>query len=106
MIAFMKGRAGIASVAALLLLQIVLFWLSMDEFMEISVFCTGGTNNPLGWLFGMIHLLLLGLLFLGLLSLRVPEFRLPYIGLLAAALLTLPAQASLVEHHQLSCDAP
>src|SRR6476646_8074935 len=106
MIAFMKGRAGIASVAALLLLQIVLFWLSMDEFMEISVFCAGGTNNPLGWLFGLIHFLFLGLLFLGLLSFRVSELRLAYVGLLAAALLALPAQASLVERQQLSRDAP
>jgi hypothetical protein len=78
----------------------------MDEMMQISFFCTGPASNPLGLLFGLIHLLFFGLLFLGVLSLRFSEFRLAYVGLLAAALLTLPAQALLVERHDLSCDAP
>jgi len=106
MTTFMKGRAGAATVAAFLVLQVVLFWLSMDEHMEISIFCAGGATNPLGLFFGLIHLLLFGLLFLGILSFRFSELRLPYIGLLAVSLLALPVQASLVEHHRLSCDAP
>jgi hypothetical protein len=106
MAAFMRSRAGTAAVVALLVLQAALFWLSMDQLMQVSIFCTGGASNPLGLLFGLIHLLFLALLFLGLLSLRVSEFRIWYVGLLAAALLALPAQASLVQHHHLSCDAP
>ena len=101
----MKGGKGRGIVAAFLVLQVVLFYLSMDELMQISFFCTGPASNPLGLLFGLIHLLFLGLLLFGLLSLGVSEFRVPYIGLLAAALLTLPVQAWLVERQQLTCDA-
>src|SRR5262245_5399487 len=106
MIALMKGSKGVTVVAAFLILQVVLFWLSMGELMQISFFCTGPASSPLGLLFGLIHLLILGLLLLGVVSLPVPDLRLPYVGLLAAALLALPIQASLVQRHHLTCDAP
>lgn len=74
--------------------------------MEISVFCTGPASSPLSLLFGLLHLLFVGLLLVGVVSLAIPRLRMLYIALLAAALIMLPAQAMLVSDGALTCDGP
>lgn len=110
MTALVKSRAGIAIVAAFLVLQLAFLWLVMSGHLEFSIFCLGdgSMNNDsisslLPLFFFLIHLLLLGLLVLGFVSLHFSKLRLPYISLLAAALLTLPGEAWLVHHYHLSC---
>jgi hypothetical protein len=93
-------------VAALLVLQVVLLWFSLGVYSEISVLCTAPASKGLGLLFGLIHMLFLALLVLGLISFRFTAVRLPYIALLAAALVALPIQATLVNTGQLWCDTP
>jgi len=104
MFAFTQDRRGAALVAFLLLLQWALLWLSMDAYVEISVFCTGPASSGLSLPFGLLHLLFLGLLLLGVVSLAAPGLRLSYIALLAAALAMLPVQAVLVSDGVLTCD--
>lgn len=92
--------------AALLVTQVGLFWLSMNTLSQVSVFCTAPESSPWSLAFGLVHVLLLGLLLLGLLSLHFVRLRLIYIALVAAALLALLIQAALVSHGTLWCDAP
>ena len=106
MLALMHGRKGAALVAAFLLTQIGLLCLSMGAFWQISVFCTAPAASPWSLAFGLLHVSLLGLLLVGLLSLHFVRLRLLYIGLVTAALLTLPLQATLVSHRVLWCDGP
>lgn len=106
MMMFIHDRRGAVLVAGLLLVQITLLGLSLDAITEISIFCTGPAASRLSPLFGILHLLLSGLLVLGLLSLRLVRLRGPYIGLLIAAMIALPVQATLVFHGILSCDGP
>ena len=104
--AFLTGQRGIALVASLLLLQVIVFWLSMNIWMQISVFCTGPASSPLSIPFGLLHLLLLVLSLFGLTSLRVARLRLPYIVVLTLALILLGVQALLVANGLLTCDGP
>jgi hypothetical protein len=106
MVSILHGRLGAALVAALLLLQLCVAWLSLTTYEQISVFCTGPASSNLGWLFGGLHLLLLGLLVLGLLALRAVQLRALYIVVLTAALALLPIQATLVQRSVISCDSP
>jgi hypothetical protein len=85
---------------------VVLFWLSMDAYMSISIFCTVSASSHLGLLFSLLHLLFIGLIVLGILSFPLSRLRLPYIALLAAALAMLPVQGELVSDGIISCDAP
>lgn len=108
MVGFITGRRGTGLIALLLVAQTGILWLSMDAgaYSAVSVFCTGPADSRIGFLFGLLHLLLLGLLLTGLLSLRIARLRLPYIGVLTAALVLLPVQATLVSNGSLSCDGP
>ena len=105
---FIKSKRGAALVAAILILQAGLFLLSMDAgaFVGMSAFCTGPATSALSWVFGLVHLMLLGLFGLGIVSLPVSRARLSYIGLLAASLLMLILQTILVSHGVLTCDLP
>ena len=100
-----NSRRGAVVVAAFLILQIVLFALSMDAFMEMSVFCTAPTSSPWSLPFGFLHLSFVGLFLLGIVSLRVTELRLRYVALIAIALLLLAVQILLVWKGVLRCDA-
>ena len=108
MLAFINSARGMALVGVLLIVQISLFWLSMDAgaYAKISIFCTGPASSGLGLLFGLLHLLFFGLLLVGLLSLGVTTLRLLYIVLLLVGILMLPLQAILVSNGELSCDGP
>lgn len=106
--AFINSTRGIAVVAALLLIQLGLFLLSMDAgaFTSISIVCTGPGSSIIGDMLGLLHLLLLVLFLFGIVSLALKPARLPYIALLTVALLMLPIQASLGSNGALSCDGP
>ena len=93
-------------VAFLLLVQLAVLSISVNGYEQVSVFCTGPASSKLGWLFGGLHFLFLALLAVGPLSFAFLKLRAPYAGILIAALLMLPVQASLVQHRVLSCDGP
>jgi len=101
-----RGQTGTVIVAGLLLLQVGVLFLSVTTYEQISIFCTGPATSNLSWIFGCVHLLLLGLVIIGIVSLTVVKLRVPYIALLAAAVALLPVQATLVNRHVLSCDGP
>ena len=105
---FITNRGGAILIAAILMIQLALFLLSMDAdaFVKISVFCTGPASSRLGLLFGSLHLFFAMLWLMGLLSLGQARLRLPYIGLVANALALLPIQATYVSRGTLSCDVP
>ena len=94
--------------AVLLITQLGIFLLGMDAgaFASITVFCTGPASSGLSLIFGLLHLLFLGLFVVGIASLAFHRVRLPYIGILTVALLMIPVQASLVLNGTLSCDGP
>ena len=106
MIELADGKRGMFAVAALLVIQIGLFVLSMDAFMEMSFLCTGPASSALSLPFGLLHLLLIGLFLMGIASLAMPQLRLPYIALLTLALLMLSVQVLLVWNDVLLCDGP
>ena len=106
MASFIRGRQGAALVAFFLLVQVAVLWTSVGGYEEISAFCTGPSSSKLSWLFGGLHLLFLALLVAGPLSFAFWKLRAPYVGILIAALIILPVQASLVNQRVLSCDAP
>lgn len=100
------GRRGLLLIAALLALQLLLLLASFGPLLKISIFCTGPLTNPLAEVFGVVHLIFLGLLLVGALSMRLPSLRVPYAALLVLSLAALPLQASLVSDGQLKCDLP
>lgn len=104
MSALTHGRIGTALVAILLLIQVALFWLSLDALMQVSVFCTAPASSSWSLAFGIVHILLLALLLIGLLSMRFVRLRLAYIALVIPALLALPVQAAFVSNGSLWCD--
>lgn len=90
-------------VGILLVVQILLFVVSVSSFMAISVFCsvtTGGTPP----FFTAIHLAYLGLFLFGIFSLFWRAGRKIYIALIILALLALPVQLWLLENGHLRCD--
>lgn len=89
-------------VIALLVAQVILFFLSLSELMAISVFCsvTGGKMPPI---FTVIHLSYLGLFLFGVASLFWSRGRRIYIGAISLALLALPVQAWLLDSGYLQC---
>jgi hypothetical protein len=91
-------------VIGLLVVQVVLFFLSLSELMAISVFCsvTGGSLPPI---FTIVHFTYLGLFLLGIASLFWQRGRKIYIVAISIALLALPLQAWLLDHGQLQCRA-
>lgn len=106
MAAFIQGHRGAAVVSMLLIIQAALLWASFDAYPQISVFCTGPAESRVGLLFGLLHILLLGLLLVGVLSLTYVRLRMAYIVLLGAVLIMLPIQARLVSESVLGCDSP
>ena len=101
----MRGNWTLYAVVTLLIAQVVLFWLSLDAVMAISMFCTvtTGRSPPI---FGYVHLVYLILFLVGLASLFWQRARLPYVAAISIALLALPAQVWLLENDRLHCDAP
>lgn len=102
----MKGMSGnwtLFAVIALLVAQVVLFWLSLDAVMAISMFCavTTGSSPPI---FGYVHLAYLLLFLVGLASLFWRRARLPYVAAISIALLALPMQVWMLENDKLGCD--
>lgn len=104
----MKGERSdwsLIAVIALLVAQVVLFLVSLDAFLAISVFCTvtTGASPPI---FRLIHLVYLALFFFGILSLFWRRGRLPYLAAISVALLALPLQVWLLENDRLQCGGP
>jgi hypothetical protein len=108
MASFFRTRLGAGLVGLFLLVQLGVLWVSVSVsgYEQTSVFCTGPTSSRLSWAFGGLHLLFLALLVMGLLSIKALRLRAPYVGLLTAALVILPVQASLVHRGVLQCDLP
>jgi hypothetical protein len=100
------GRRGLLFIAALLALQLLLLVASFGPLLQVSIFCTGPRSSTLAGVFGLVHLLFLGLLFMGTLSLRFSSLRVPYAALLILGLAALPLQANFVSNGQLKCDLP
>lgn len=102
-----KGRGDWTGVAVgiLLVVQVVLFLVSISSFMAISVFCsiTTGDAPPL---FEVIHLAYLGLFLFGIASLFWVPGRKFYIAAIIVALLALPIQLWLLDSGYLRCDGP
>jgi hypothetical protein len=93
------------AVIVLLVVQMALFWLSLDAFMDISIFCTA-TNNFWLKFFGLIHFAYVILFVVGVASLSFKRARIPYIVLTVLASAALPAQAWLLANDYVYCDAP
>jgi hypothetical protein len=100
------GRHGRLIVAALLIFQLFLLWLSLGPLDRASVFCTGPSSSALAGVFGGLHLLFLALAVLGVISLRIAQLRLIYAVLLVLGIAALPVQSKLVSEGQLRCDGP
>jgi len=100
------GKHGRLIVAALLVLQAVLAWLSLGQFDRTSVFCTGPSSSGVATAFGGLHLLFVGVALLGVVSLRVSRLRVLYAVLLLFGVAVLPLQAQLVSKAVLRGDGP
>lgn len=100
-----RNNWSLLAVIALLVLQIVLFLISLDAFLAISIFCTvtTGASPPI---FGFIHFAYLGLFFLGIFSLFWRRARLIYLAAISLALLALPVQIWLLDNDRLHCAGP
>lgn len=100
-----RGNWTLIAVVFLLIAQVVLFWLSLDAIMAISMFCTvtTGSSPPI---FGYVHLAYLLLFLVGFASLFWQRARLPYLAAISIALLALPMQVWMLENDKLQCDGP
>jgi hypothetical protein len=100
-----RSNRTLFAVIALLIAQVVLFLISLDAFMAISIFCsvTTGASPPI---FGVVHFAYLGLFFLGILSLFWRRVRLIYLVGITVALVALPVQVWMLENDKLQCNAP
>ena len=97
-----SDRSRIA-VIVLLAVQVILFLVSVNAFMSISIFCsvTAGRAPPF---FTVIHFAYLGLFLLGIASLFWRPCRRIYIAAIVVALLALPVQLWLLDSGHLTCD--
>lgn len=93
------------AVWALLGLQLLLLWLSIDAVLAISVFCTGTKSLPLN-LFSLLHFAYAALLLLGVASLLLRAARKPYAIGIVVTLAALPLQYWFVGLGYLYCDGP
>jgi len=100
------GRAGTGVVLALLVLQLIVFWVTLGPLDKMSVFCTGPNGSSMAMMFGVVHLALLVLLGLGAFAVRFHTLRLAYAVLLLVCLSALPIQGHLVSSGALQCDGP
>ncbi len=100
-----RSNWSLYAVIALLVTQVLLFWLSLDAIMAISMFCTvtTGSSPPI---FGFIHLAYLVLFVFGVFSLFWRRARLAYLAAIMVALMALPMQAWLLKNDKLQCDGP
>ena len=100
-----RGNWTLVAVVILLVAQVVLFWVSLDTIMAISMFCTvtTGSSPPI---FGYVHLAYLFLFLVGLASLFWQRARLPYVAAISIALLALPMQVWMLENDKLRCEGP
>lgn len=92
------------AVGILLVVQVILFLVSVSSFMAISVFCsvTTGGSPPL---FTIIHFIYLGLFLFGVASLFFWRLgRKIYAAAIIIALLALPLQLWLLDSGYLRCD--
>ena len=97
-----RGKWTLIAVIALLVAQVVLFGLSLDAVMAISMFCTvtTGSSPPI---FGYMHLVYFILFLVGVTSLFWQRARVPYLVAISIALLALPVQAWMLENDKLEC---
>ncbi|HEY0629885.1 MAG TPA: hypothetical protein VGD23_11215 [Sphingomicrobium sp.] len=97
------GDRSRIAVVLLLAVQVILFLVSVNAFMSISIFCslTAGRSPPI---FTAIHFVYLGLFLLGIASLFWRRGRKIYIAGIVVALLALPVQLWLLDSGQLRCD--
>ena len=93
-------------VVFMLILQIVVLFVSLEAYPEISIFCTGPATGWIQSAFGLLHISFLGLLALGMASLAWRAARPSYLILILLCLVVLPVQAVLVQSHVLTCDGP
>ena len=100
-----RGNRILFAVIVLLIAQVVLFLISLDTFMAISIFCsvTTGASPPI---FSFVHFAYLGLFLLGILSLFWRRVRLVYLVGISVALVALPVQVWMLENDKLQCDGP
>ena len=91
-------------IAACLIGQLIILYISFDAYMAISPFCTVATDG-LRILFGLLHLSLFAVFVLGSLALVLPNLRRFYLVFLGLGLIALSVQAVLVQNGQLTCDA-
>ncbi|NML05195.1 hypothetical protein [Sphingomonas sp. G-3-2-10] len=98
-------RFWLYATAGLLAAQVLLFWLSIDSLMIISIFCTA-SGSRLPDALSYVHLAYIGLFVFGIVSLAWRRGRAIYAGLICLALLALPVQVYLIRNGQLQCDGP
>ncbi|HEU4498422.1 MAG TPA: hypothetical protein VFR60_03710 [Sphingomicrobium sp.] len=101
-----RGDWTRVAVGILLIVQVILFLVSVSSFMAISVFCsvTAGRSPPL---FTIIHVTYLGLFLFGVASLFFWRLgRKIYIAAIIVALMALPVQLWLLDSGYLHCDGP
>ena len=93
------------AVGILLVVQVILFFISVSSFMAISVFCsvTTGGAPPL---ITIVHFAYLGLFLFGIASLFWRPGRKIYIVAIMIALIALPVQLWLLDSGYLRCDGP
>ncbi|HEY0629881.1 MAG TPA: hypothetical protein VGD23_11195 [Sphingomicrobium sp.] len=101
-----RGDWTRVAVGILLIVQVVLFLVSVSSFMAISVFCsvTAGRAPPL---FTIIHFIYLALFLFGAASLFFWRLgRKIYIAAILVALIALPVQLWLLDSGYLRCNGP
>lgn len=101
-----RGDWTRVAVGILLVVQVILFLVSVSSFMAISVFCsvTAGRSPPL---FTIIHFIYLALFLFGVASLFFWRAgRKIYIAAIIVALMALPVQLWLLDSGYLRCDGP
>jgi len=94
------------TVLFMLIIQVVVLAVSMNNYYEMTIFCTGPATGWIQWTFALLHLSFLGLLALGVVSLVWRAARPAYLILIVLGLAGLPIQATLVHSHVLKCDLP
>jgi hypothetical protein len=94
------------AVVTMLVLQVVVLFVGLDTYYEITIFCTGPATGWIQWTFALLHVSFLGLLALGIASLVWRAARPAYLILICLGLAALPIQAMLVHSHTLRCDLP
>ena len=99
-----RGDWTRVAVGILLVVQVILFLVSVSAFMSISVFCSI-TSGGQPALFTYIHFTYLGLFLFGVASLFLWRLgRKIYIAAIIVALMALPLQLWLVDSGRLGCD--